>query len=45
MDKNKIQKDKQSIGEKAINHKESDGKDINHQEKQRKEKHQPRDNA
>ncbi len=44
-DKNKIKKHKQSIGEQAINHKETDGKDINYQEKQRQEKHQPRDNA
>lgn len=42
---NKIEKNKQSIGEQAINHKETDGKKINHQVKQRQEKHQPRDNA
>ncbi|MGB6152746.1 MAG: hypothetical protein WBG48_12205 [Pricia sp.] len=42
---NKIEKDKTSLGEKAINHNETDGKDINHQVKQRREKHQPRDNA
>lgn len=43
--KNKIEKDTQSIGEQAINHKETDGKKINYQEKQRQEKHQPRDKA
>ncbi len=43
--KNKIEKNKQSIGEQAINHKETDGKDVNQQIKQRKEKHQPRDTA
>lgn len=42
---NKIEKDKTSLGEKAINHKESSGKEINQQVQQRKEKHQPRDNA
>ena len=43
--KNKIEKDTTSLGEKAINHKESTGRDVNHQVQQRKEKHQPRDNA
>jgi len=42
---NKIEKDKTSLGEQAINHKESDGKEINQQVQQRREKHQPRDNA
>lgn len=39
--------DKQGLKEKAINikEKESDGREINHQEKQKKEIHQPRDNA
>lgn len=40
--KNKIE---QSISEQAINHKETDGKKINHQVEQRQEIHQPRDNA
>ena len=44
-DENFIEKDKQSIGEKAINHKESNDKQINDQVKQRQEKHQPRDKA
>ncbi|WP_290628151.1 hypothetical protein [Altibacter sp.] len=51
MDKNhKSEKEKkrdQGIEESAINHKEkeSDGREINYQEKQRREKHQPRDTA
>ena len=44
-DENKIEKNEQSIGETAINHKETHGKKTNHQVKQREEKHQPRDNA
>ena len=38
---------KQGLEEKAINikEKESDGREINPQEKNRKETHQPRDNA
>ncbi|QLE00136.1 hypothetical protein HX109_00635 [Galbibacter sp. BG1] len=43
-DKTSEQK-KQSTSEQAINHKETDGKKINHQVEKRKEKHQPRDNA
>jgi len=34
-----------SISESAINKKEVDGRDINHQQKERREIHQPRDNA
>lgn len=33
------------ISENAINKKEVDGRDINHQQKDRREIHQPRDNA
>lgn len=44
-DKNKIDKEKQGLSEQAINHRETEGVDINYQEKQRREKHQPRDNA
>ena len=38
---------KTSIKDSAIDEKanEADGREINHQEKQRREKHQPRDNA
>ena len=43
--KERIKKQKQSLSEQAINHRETEGVDINHQEKQRREKHQPRDNA
>jgi hypothetical protein len=45
--KNNSEKQKQSIEEQAINKKgqEADGKEINHQVKQRKEQHQPRDTA
>ena len=43
--KNEVEKEKQSIGEQAINHKKTDGKKVNHQVKQRQAKHQPRDNA
>lgn len=49
MSMNKKDKDpnKQGLEEKAINikEKESDGREINPQEKNRKEIHQPRDNA
>ncbi|WP_233279970.1 hypothetical protein [Constantimarinum furrinae] len=40
-------KQQQSIEESAINkkEKESDGREINYQEKQRREQHQPRDTA
>lgn len=46
-DKNEKNKQKQSIEEQAINkkEKEADGREINHQVKQRKEQHQPRDTA
>jgi len=44
-DKNKIDKQKQCLSEQAINHRETDGVDINQQQKQRREKHQPRDTA
>lgn len=44
-DKEKLNKEKTSLKEQAINHKETDGKAINHQVQQRKEKHQPRDTA
>ncbi|QLG46571.1 hypothetical protein [Costertonia aggregata] len=44
-DEKEIQKEKQGLSEQAINHRETDGVDINHQVKQRREKHQPRDNA
>jgi hypothetical protein len=37
--------EKTSLKEQAINHKESDGKEINQQEQKRRQKHQPRDNA
>jgi len=43
--KEEVKKDKQSLSEQAINHRESEGVDINYQEKQRREKHQPRDTA
>ncbi|MFL1896390.1 hypothetical protein ACJRPK_11860 [Aquimarina sp. 2-A2] len=41
----KLAQEKQSKKEQAINLDETQGKKINHQEKQRKEQHQPRDNA
>jgi len=45
-DKNDKQENNEtSISEQAINKKEVDGKDINHQQKERREIHQPRDNA
>ncbi|WP_197052673.1 hypothetical protein [Psychroserpens sp. Hel_I_66] len=46
-DKNKEKEDvkKTGISENAINKKEVDGRDINHQQKDRREIHQPRDNA
>lgn len=44
--KSKHQKhEEQSKSEQAINHKETDGKKINHQVEKRREKHQPRDTA
>lgn len=50
MDKNsekteKEEKKETRISENAINKKETDGREINHQEKERREIHQPRDNA
>ena len=33
------------LSENAINKKEVDGRDINHQQKDKREIHQPRDNA
>jgi len=44
-EKEQINKEKQGLSEQAINHRETDGVDINQQQKQRREKHQPRDNA
>ena len=38
-------KENKSLEEKAINEKATDGKQVNPQVEQRKEKHQPRDNA
>lgn len=38
-------KDNKSLREQAINQEETQGKEINHQVEQRKEQHQPRDNA
>jgi hypothetical protein len=37
--------EKQAKKEQAINKGATQGKEINHQEKQKREKHQPRDNA
>lgn len=47
MDKNEknLEQEKQSKKEQAINKSATQGKDINHQVKDRKEKYQPRDNA
>ena len=42
---NKQEQKETSISESAINKKEVDGRDINHQQKERREIHQPRDNA
>nr|WP_321221625.1 hypothetical protein [uncultured Psychroserpens sp.] len=39
------QKNKTSIKESAINKKEVDGRDLNKQQKNKSETHQPRDNA
>lgn len=41
----KQEQEKQSKKEQAINKSATHGKDINYQEKERQEKHQPRDNA
>jgi hypothetical protein len=45
--KEATEKKQQGIEEAAINkkEKESDGREINYQEKQRREQHQPRDTA
>tara|TARA_R110002050_G_scaffold39568_1_gene96781 strand:+ start:425 stop:568 length:144 start_codon:yes stop_codon:yes gene_type:complete len=40
-----LEQEKQSKQEQAINRSATQGQEINHQEKQRQEKHQPRDNA
>ena len=40
-----LEQEKQSKREQAINRTATQGKEINHQEKQRQEKHQPRDTA
>ncbi|MGO3181707.1 MAG: hypothetical protein ACTIJ9_02635 [Aequorivita sp.] len=47
MDKNEknLEKEKQEKKEQAINESATQGERINHQEKERQEKHQPRDNA
>lgn len=47
MEKNErnLEQEKQSKKEQAINKSATQGKDINYQEKERKEKHQPRDTA
>lgn len=44
-EKNELENEKTSLKEQAINQKETDDRAINYQEKQRREKHQPRDNA
>ena len=43
--KDDTQNDTSSMSEHAINKKETDGRDINYQVKDKREKHQPRDNA
>ena len=40
-----LKSEKTSLKEQAINHKETDGKDVNPQVQQKRQKHQPRDNA
>ncbi|MCG2419845.1 hypothetical protein K8089_12510 [Aequorivita sp. F47161] len=40
-----LEQEKQSKKEQAINKSATQGKDINHQVKERKENHQPRDTA
>ena len=45
-EENHEQQDKKtSLKEKAINKKETQGKKINHQVEQKREQHEPRDNA
>jgi hypothetical protein len=43
--KENLDQDQTSISESAINKKEVDGRGINHQQKERREIHKPRDNA
>lgn len=43
--KDELKKNESAIKEQAINKKETDGRDINQQVKDKREKHQPRDNA
>ncbi len=43
--KDKSEKKETAIKEQAINQKETDGRDINQQQKGKRETHQPRDNA
>lgn len=43
--KNQVKKENQALEDKAINQNASQAEKINHQVKQRKEKHQPRDKA
>ncbi len=40
-----LENEKTSLKEQAINHNETDGREINQQQQQRRQKHQPRDNA
>lgn len=42
---NNVKPEKQAKKEQAINRNATQGKEINHQIKQKQEKHQPRDNA
>lgn len=44
-DKQQLKSEKASLKEQAINHRQTDGKAINQQEQQRRQKHQPRDKA
>jgi len=43
--KNQDQENKTSLREQAINKEKTQGKDINHQVKEQREQHQPRDTA
>lgn len=40
-----LKSEKTSLKEQAINHRETDGKDVSPQVEQKREKHLPRDNA
>lgn len=40
-----LEREKQAKKEQAINKSATQGEEINHQQKERKEKHQPRDTA